>query len=470
MNVRRILYLTSVLLFLFVICTGLSGLDEQESMNILVISSYHSSLPWSISFQKGLDRAQTESDIKLNYFYETMDAIRLPVPLSFADFSSYLKSKYAGLVFDAVLADSSPANLFVHDNRWLSRTPRILYSGKPMEDSSLEFKLIAQSEDAVKKTFELALLQNPDVSELVVIEGSDSVSGNMMTLINPLLEDMNDISVRVISDFTIEELTAEVARTPADAIIISTLIFGDTTGRSFQPRAVLGGLLEVSRAPIYSFWSSLMGTGLAGGHLIDGETTAIVMVQAAIDFIVYGGFQDKYIATKTIFDWTALEAGGIDRALIPDDAVIINKPASFFVLHYQWVVTVFATLVFFLLIIVANAYRKLMISGRSMRVLLSEKEMLMKEIHHRTKNNLIILQSLISLQVDDIDDEMARGYLEDVGNRLMTLSLIHENLYQNDDITNLMMRDYITDLAHRVFDSMVQNEAAFKLIVDVAEI
>jgi two-component sensor histidine kinase len=77
---------------------------------------------------------------------------------------------------------------------------------------------------------------------------------------------------------------------------------------------------------------------------------------------------------------------------------------------------------------------------------LKEKEVLLKEIHHRVKNNLQVISSLLNLQSKGITDEHARQVLEDGKERIQAIALIHHRLYQNEVLAYITMQDYLPDL------------------------
>jgi len=78
--------------------------------------------------------------------------------------------------------------------------------------------------------------------------------------------------------------------------------------------------------------------------------------------------------------------------------------------------------------------------------LLGEKEWLLREIHHRVKNNLQVIVSLLNMQASQLKDEIAINAFEDIGSRINTISLLHKKLYQQD-IASIDMREYIRELA-----------------------
>ena len=77
---------------------------------------------------------------------------------------------------------------------------------------------------------------------------------------------------------------------------------------------------------------------------------------------------------------------------------------------------------------------------------LIEREALLKEIHHRVKNNLQIISSLLSLQSKSMDDTAAQGAIAESRNRVKSMSLIHEQLYQDNIISGVEISDYIQRL------------------------
>ncbi len=89
-----------------------------------------------------------------------------------------------------------------------------------------------------------------------------------------------------------------------------------------------------------------------------------------------------------------------------------------------------------------------MVAGRTseLEASLREKELLLREIHHRVKNNLQVIASLLSLQEEAVTDPAAAGALAESRNRIATIGLVHERLYDSDDLSRIDLPDYVRKL------------------------
>jgi len=88
----------------------------------------------------------------------------------------------------------------------------------------------------------------------------------------------------------------------------------------------------------------------------------------------------------------------------------------------------------------------------ALRSSLNEKEILLKEIHHRVKNNMQIISSLINLQSDYATDEATVKMFEDSKNRIRSMALIHEKLYNSEDISLIEFSKYIKSLTSKLLE------------------
>ncbi|MDA8156123.1 MAG: PAS domain S-box protein [Actinomycetota bacterium] len=98
---------------------------------------------------------------------------------------------------------------------------------------------------------------------------------------------------------------------------------------------------------------------------------------------------------------------------------------------------------------------------------LKEKEVLLRELYHRTKNNLQVVISLISLQAANVTDEHLKQALEDISLRIRAMSLVHEKLYKSKDLTSVDVKDYVEDLANAILIGYEKSAASISLKLDI---
>ncbi len=77
---------------------------------------------------------------------------------------------------------------------------------------------------------------------------------------------------------------------------------------------------------------------------------------------------------------------------------------------------------------------------------LKEKEILIRELYHRTKNNMMVIMSMLDLQSQNIEDEQVLRIFREMNARIKSMALVHEKLYQSGDLSRIDLREYFTDL------------------------
>jgi len=98
-----------------------------------------------------------------------------------------------------------------------------------------------------------------------------------------------------------------------------------------------------------------------------------------------------------------------------------------------------------------------------------EKEILLKEVHHRVKNNLQIISSLIRLQTQYTSAENYQSKINDTENRIRSMALVHEKLYKNEDISKLNAKAYIEELSENIYHSL-KTKTEIKFIINIPDI
>jgi two-component sensor histidine kinase len=106
-------------------------------------------------------------------------------------------------------------------------------------------------------------------------------------------------------------------------------------------------------------------------------------------------------------------------------------------------------------------------SADAVKKSLFEKEILLKEVHHRVKNNLQVISSLLLLQARQIVDPKAREMLGESQNRVRSIALVHEKLYQSSDLAHIELGEYVESLADNLFQTYDAGARGISRVVDV---
>ncbi len=107
---------------------------------------------------------------------------------------------------------------------------------------------------------------------------------------------------------------------------------------------------------------------------------------------------------------------------------------------------------------------------QQLRSSLAEKDLLLKELHHRVKNNLQVIVSLLNLQADSFQDSSAVEAFHEAQNRVKAIAFVHECLYQSPDLERVDFADYIDTLVDRLFKSYGIGTDHISLAVHVSNI
>ena len=95
---------------------------------------------------------------------------------------------------------------------------------------------------------------------------------------------------------------------------------------------------------------------------------------------------------------------------------------------------------------------------------ISAKELLLKEVHHRVKNNMQIISSLLKIQATSVQDPQYRLLLDESTMRIRSMAYIHEKLYQSGDLTEINIKEYIDRLTHELIHSYSRTEQPVEFV------
>lgn len=112
---------------------------------------------------------------------------------------------------------------------------------------------------------------------------------------------------------------------------------------------------------------------------------------------------------------------------------------------FNIIIIFFTSSVFMLVVTTENVKQEKIISND-----IKEKEVLLSEVFHRVKNNMNIITSLLNLQKDISTSQETKNALEDSRNRVFSMALVHQKIYQNSSLNHINFKDYVTDLTNEL--------------------
>jgi two-component sensor histidine kinase len=123
----------------------------------------------------------------------------------------------------------------------------------------------------------------------------------------------------------------------------------------------------------------------------------------------------------------------------------------------------------FLLTVIFRRNRLYQKLNNKLKLLIEQREILIREVHHRVKNNLQLVSSLLSLHASK-SEQTGREMLIESQNRIHTLALLHEKLYQSESLSNISLRDYVQQVTSDLLQSFSIEQEKIKLICEVDDI
>ena len=122
------------------------------------------------------------------------------------------------------------------------------------------------------------------------------------------------------------------------------------------------------------------------------------------------------------------------------------------------------------LVCIGNDIKDMKMAENEIKESLEDKKVLLREIHHRVKNNLQIISSLLNLQSDYLENEKDKNIFRDSQSRVKSMAIIHEKLYKSSNFSEIDFKGYIDSLTSYLFQSYPINPGKIKFESDIDDI
>ncbi len=224
-----------------------------------------------------------------------------------------------------------------------------------------------------------------------------------------------------------------------------------------------------------SRYQAVMMQSTACIFLVDVDTLRIV--EANPSFLKLTGYSETEIRAVTLYDIVGHDRASIDarvQQVLGDGSAAIGERQYVTKAGRRIDMDVRVSLIHYaeqtLMCIVSNDISDRKRIDEQLRASLQEKEVLLKEIHHRVKNNLQVISSLLNLQAGYVVDDVVRGHFQDSQNRVRSMALIHERLYRSEDLARIDFQSYLSDLTGQLLRSYQTTEGRVTVAIESDEI
>lgn len=377
------------IIFLFLICLTDVYASTHQKYNFLVLLSYEDELPWEKVFRQGLEEGEKEFTPQINFFYESMDANRIQKQMPEKYWVEYLSRKYGSIQIDGIIIESDVASaLFLkYFPKLFPGVPVVCYADKKdFPDYKGTLTLQGNVRRSISETIHLSLVQNPNATHIYVIDRHPELGNRLMDV----LKQTTSLPITHWTDFSLPDLEKKLPIIGKDSIIFYTRVHDDSTGQKYIPKEVLERIVKVSPAPVYSFYSSMIGSGTVGGQMIDASKTAKELVRALLDYHKDGVFGNHYHTTQMIIDYNALHQYGISTSTIPNNAYVVNEPIPIWKSHPY----TFFTAIIIILLLTALSILLFLLYTRVKKIQMFEKLQKFVDLQH----SIVILTDGYELQ------------------------------------------------------------------------
>lgn len=362
-----------------------------KRLQVLLINSGNQYLPMEQNILTGLKSKLAKNSVAVDVYPEYLDSARFNEDSQNIIFADYLRKKYIIKPLDLVISNGIPSANFLTRNTDLFKDIKHVFvrSGN-IPVSHIEDRIdIAASNNYRKSVRDLINLTKPK-KIVVIADSSSSLSREHFKNLKAEFDLLHkSIEVHYVIDAPLSTLERTVSSQQPGSVVIFTPIFRHQNGTKQTPYKTVNGLIQMSKVPIFSFWGSLIGSGVIGGYMLSGEKVGEAMGDTIIDFATGKNIKRYPIEffNQHIYDWRQLKKYKYDVLRHFDDAQIEFYQPSFIEKYKMGIlltIVIFLVLMSFIfLLVLSNTKRKDAIGD-----LKKQQDLLEQRVNERTEELL----------------------------------------------------------------------------------
>jgi|GEM_PF-1843562 len=475
----------TVCILTLLFCAALSlSFGSPKAKRVLLIHSYHAGYSFTMEEQRGIEKAFQEEGIKVALYTHFLDAKRFDYNRRAPEIARYLSALYSRDFFDLVMTtDNDALNLAVRYRSSLFPNTPIVFCG--VNDYSPELLGGEKGITGVAEVFDtrgiidIARSLFPDRDHLVFILDNTATGvaagSEIARLQKSFPSSLTFIYLRMglLSFAEIKEL---LKKYEGRSIVFPLQLNQDRDGTAYSVDEALEEVRRSTSDPLFTVTDPHYKLGVVGGKIVLPYYQGYAAGKIA-SRILRGESPSRIpVQTEThapyVFDYRYLKKYNIPFKSLPADSEILFQPPSIWERYsesipYILLLLAAETVTIFLLI---DALRRNKQFQTMLQKLLKEKEMLVREVNHRVKNNLATVKSLLSIQKSASSDPAVLHALSEAENRIQSISLTHRLLYGSLDSKTIDARTYVEELIRGIQDSFQTETRGVVIQLDVPDV
>lgn len=329
---------TIALLFFSLFVMTPNAIAEEKPSNILLLNSYHKGFVWTDDITHGIEVSLKDEPIELHVEY--MDTKRQFDTIYQGLLLKLLQHKHKKHQYKLIVTSDNNAFEFVksHRDSLFGNIPVVFTGVNYVGNTELSgfSNVTGINEKAnIKDNVLLIKKLHPDCDTIKIIVDNTTTGKRLQKQVLSFREQLgSDVSIKLVYDLTIDELTKQLKKEPQGNIVLFTLFFRDKENRFIEYDEGAKLVCKNSSVPVYGTWTFSLGYGIVGGYLTNGYDQGILAGQQVLQII--NGVDINSIPiemnppSSSMYDYRELEKNGISISDLPVNSMVKYKPPTFF--------------------------------------------------------------------------------------------------------------------------------------------
>ncbi|GAB4370379.1 MAG: hypothetical protein Kow009_06850 [Spirochaetales bacterium] len=455
-----------------------------DAKRVLVIHSYHPGYSFTEEEHRGIEDSLKAEDLEIELYTHFLDAKRFDITRRSREMARHLAALYGRDFFHLVIVtDNDALNFAVRYRSALFPDTPIVFCG--VNDYSPELLKGEQGITGVaevvdmKGTIDIARSLFPDRDYLVFLIDNTATGTAFGKEIARLQKEYPPTTAFIylkLGLLSFAEIQDLLETYEGRSVVFPLQLNQDRDGTVYDVEEALEQVRRSTQDPLFTVTDPHYQLGVVGGKITLPYDQGVAAGRIAARIL--GGEDPDAIPVQTevpscfVFDYRYLETYHIPLQALPGDSQIIHRPPSIWekyseTIPYILILLIAETLTILLLV---DALRRNKQFQALLQRLVKEKEMLVREVNHRVKNNLATVKSLLSIQKSLSTDPAVLDALGEAENRIQSISLTHRLLYRSLDSKSIDVRTYLEALIHGIRDSFQTDKRGVTILIEAPNV